>query len=176
MKTRIVRKQLLATSALIGLLAASAVQAQCRDPWLTDAIRSVHNRVPNGGGEAGECNIKLYNNGSWGSKNELIGHVRAVNSALYKEQLKFGVFKLKNNSFDTGLLNASNRIVASGAGNISAQQASMVASGGGNMVASGGGNLIGNDVGTMSVQANSRTIMSGAKRTIVLGNSMIVIR
>lgn len=175
MRTRIVRKQLLVSCALVGLLTASVVQAQCRDAWVTDAIRSVHNRVPNGAGEAGECNVKLYNNGSWSSKNELIGHVRTVNSALYKERLNFGVFKLKNNSFDTGLVNASNRIVASGGGNITAQQASMVASGGGNIVASGGGNLIGNDVGTMSVTSN-RALMSGAKKTIALGNSMIVIR
>ena len=175
MKTRTVRTQLLVLTALAGVLAASAVQAQCRDAWLTEAIRSVHNRVPNGAGEAGECNIKLYNNGSWASKNELIGHVRAVNSALYKERVNFGVFKLPNNTFQTGLVNASNRIVASGGGNISAQQANIVASGGGNIVASGGGNLIGNDVGTMSV-TNNRALMSGAKRTISLGNSMIVIK
>lgn len=175
MKTRGFRTHLLVCCALVGMLAASAAQAQCRDPWVTDAIRSVHNRAANGAGESGECNIKLYNNGSWKSKNELVGHVRTVNSALYSQRLSFGVFKLKNNTFDTGLVNSSNRIVASGGGNISAQQANIVASGGGNIVASGGGNLIGNDVGTMSV-TNNRALMAGAKRTIGLGNSMIVIR
>lgn len=170
MKARIVRKQLLVSSALVGLLAASAVQAQCRDAWVTDAIRAVHSRAPSGAGEAGECNVKLYNNGSWASKNELIGHVRTVNSALYRERLNFAVIKLNNNNFDTGLVNPSNKIVASGGGNITEQQARMVSSGGGNMVASGGGNLIGNDVGTMSVTSN-RALMSGAKRTIRLGNS-----
>ena len=88
---------------------------------------------------------------------------------------RLGVFKLPNNTFQTGLVNASNRIVASGGGNISAQQANLVAQGGGNILASGGGNLIGNDVGTMSV-TNNRALMSGAKRTISLGNSMIVIK
>ena len=175
MKTTTVRTQLSVLGALVGLLAASAVQAQCRDPWLTDAIRSVHKRGPTGAGEAGECNIKLYNNGSWANKNELIGHVRTLNSALYKAGLNFGVFKLKNNSFDTGLATTANKIVAGGGGNITAQQASIVASGGGNIIPSGGGNLIGNDVGTMSV-TSSRTTMSGAKRTISLGNSMIVIK
>ena len=51
--------------------AASSTPANC-DPWIVQIYKSEFGREPN----AAECNIRNYNNGSWGNYDELKGYIR----------------------------------------------------------------------------------------------------
>lgn len=70
---------------LLGLGALSmdaAVAGNCADPWVTQAVTEVLRRPP-ASALAPECNIKLYNNGRWGSYKELrlaVGSYWATNA------------------------------------------------------------------------------------------------
>ena len=61
---------LAAAFAAAGLAAGSAYAGSCNDPWVTQAVTDALRRPPSGP-SAPECNIYLYNNGHWGSYNEL---------------------------------------------------------------------------------------------------------
>jgi hypothetical protein len=63
--------------SLSMFLATPANAGQCRDPWITAAIREVTGREPNGSAETGECTYTQYGGGRWGSYQELVGYVRA---------------------------------------------------------------------------------------------------
>jgi hypothetical protein len=104
---------------------AAPAFAQCRDPWVSQAVREVQGRPANGTGELGECNIKLYGNGSWSSYPDLLGKVRAR-----YPRMGGGV------QSSAGVLQAP--YGANGAGMVAAGGGNMVAAGGGNMVAAGG--------------------------------------
>ena len=68
-----------AATVMAALAAATAAQAgQCRDPWVTQAVREVTGREPNGAGESGECRYTSYGAGQWSSYPDLLGKVRAV--------------------------------------------------------------------------------------------------
>lgn len=54
----------------------SSSAAQCKDPWVTQAVHEVMHRAPNGSGNAGECNIKRYGNGHWSSYPDLVSKVK----------------------------------------------------------------------------------------------------
>lgn len=57
--------------ALLGsVLTFTQAKAQC-DPWIVDAYKYLHGRTPS----SAECNIKNYNNGSWGSYAQLLSLV-----------------------------------------------------------------------------------------------------
>lgn len=65
-------------AGLVAFGAASAAGAgSCRDPWVTNAVREVTRREPNGSGESGECNILNYGGGRWTTYADLVGKVRA---------------------------------------------------------------------------------------------------
>jgi len=51
--------------------AVSSTPTNC-DPWIVQIYKSEFGREPN----ATECNIRNYNNGSWGSYDELKGHIK----------------------------------------------------------------------------------------------------
>jgi len=61
--------------ALALLFFATSLKAQNCDPWIVESYKLLYKRTPT----ATECNIRNYNNGSWGSKAELIGHIDAYN-------------------------------------------------------------------------------------------------
>ncbi len=75
MKINRFRPLLVSLPLLFTLLSPLCVSAQCRDPWINQAYREL-GRTPVGQGEAGVCNIKLYNNGTWGAYPELKGYVQ----------------------------------------------------------------------------------------------------
>jgi hypothetical protein len=73
-------KLILSAAVLVGtatLGSAPAFAQQCRDPWITQAIREVTGRAPQGSGESGECTYTQYGGGRWGSYAELKGYVQA---------------------------------------------------------------------------------------------------
>jgi hypothetical protein len=77
-----IRFGLLLAGALLGLTTLSAVsltaqQGQCRDAWVTQAVREVTGRAPNGSGDSGECNFRNYGGGQWSSYPDLVNKVRA---------------------------------------------------------------------------------------------------
>ena len=89
------RNSWLGAAALIAAVAANAGNAgaqtnvaaysPCRDAWVTSAFMDVTGSVvnettrrkPAGYGDTGECNVRLYGNGSWSSYNDLVSKVRA---------------------------------------------------------------------------------------------------
>ena len=62
-----------------------AAYAPCRDPWVTSAVMEVTGTIVNettrrrsaGYGDTGECNVRLYGNGSWSSYVDLVNKVRS---------------------------------------------------------------------------------------------------
>lgn len=68
---------LIACAATFATLsAAPAFAGQCRDPWITQAIREVTGREPNGSNETGECTYTQYGGGRWSSYPQLKGYVQ----------------------------------------------------------------------------------------------------
>lgn len=59
---------------LFFLILGTVTKAQC-DPWIQQAYQQLLKRSAN----AQECNIRNYNNGSWGSYAELLGYVAGYN-------------------------------------------------------------------------------------------------
>ena len=186
MKTNRFRSMLASLPLLLALFSPLCVSAQCRDPWINQAYREL-GRTPVGQGEAGVCNIKLYNNGTWGAYPELKGYVQQyINSGITTGYLMLpngnSAFALKTSDgmVAIGVLDASGKLVASGGGNLVASGAgNLVASGGGNLVASGAGNFQGLiNVNTPGLQFSSGyTLQSGErKRVKTSGNGAIVIR
>lgn len=171
---------------LLTTFSTTAASAQCRDPWINQAYREL-GRTPAGQGEAGQCNIKLYNNGTWGPYTDLKGYVQQFlasgiitgYSMLDGGKSAFAL-KTSDGTVAIGILDVRGNLVASGGGNL-------VASGGGNLVASGGGNLVASGGGNFNGLINTNTaglqfssgysLQSGErKRVKTSGNGAIVIR
>ncbi|MBF9141448.1 hypothetical protein [Hymenobacter properus] len=179
------------TPLLFGALLALAGQplsasAQCRDPWIAKAYQQVARRNPVGQGEICECNIKLYNNGSWGNYNELVGYVQQfLNSGT-----RVGYAPLSNGNFAMAILsgnqvsavsvlNAGGNVVAAGGGNVvAAGGGNVVAAGGGNLVAAGGGNITGlsNSTPGFAFGMSRGLLAAGEQRKPTSGNGAIVIK
>ncbi|UOQ98598.1 hypothetical protein MUN81_03690 [Hymenobacter sp. 5317J-9] len=178
-------------SFLIGVVLVLAGQprtasAQCRDPWIAQAYKQVANRAPVGQGEVCECNIHLYNNGSWGNYNELVGYVRQ----FLASGTRLGYTPLPNGNFAVAVLNGNQvsavavqnsggNVVAAGGGNVvAAGGGNVVAAGGGNMVAAGGGNITGLSSSTpgFAFGMSRGLLAAGERRVATSGNGAIVIR
>jgi hypothetical protein len=151
-------KLALLTLALAGPVAGSAAaqsnpsedqtrsarsRGPCSDPWVTMALESLFRRVP-----SSACDIKLYNNGSWGSYAQLLGAVRST----YRPVVIGGNGPLAGKAA-LGVFSGSQLIGAGGA--------SMVAAGGGNMVAAGGGNMVAAGGGNIMLQQGNRLVSPG---------------
>lgn len=68
-------------AAGVTLFAAPAAHAQCKDPWVTEALKTIHRErgmsdTINGSGTTGECDTNRYGGGRWTSKADLTDHVR----------------------------------------------------------------------------------------------------
>jgi hypothetical protein len=61
----------------IGLSAGEA-RAQCRDPWVGQAIQQVAGRAAVGSGDSDECDYRRYGGGSWNSYTDLVSKVQAA--------------------------------------------------------------------------------------------------
>ncbi|WP_151087821.1 hypothetical protein [Hymenobacter baengnokdamensis] len=170
---------------LLCLTGALSAAAQCRDPWIGQIYQQLYNRKPVGQGETGECNIHLYNNGTWGSRDELMGYIKQ----LQQSGLRIGVAPLGNNTvmvvaqgsqvFAVSLLDAGGNLVAAGGGNlVAAGGGNLVAAGGGNIVAAGGGNLTGLNANTpgFSFGSNYGTLSAGQRRVATSGKGALVVR
>jgi hypothetical protein len=57
--------------AFFLVLSAPAAHAQCRDAWVTQAVKEVMDRAPQGSADLGECNFRNYGGGSWSSYPDL---------------------------------------------------------------------------------------------------------
>ncbi|MBD2723001.1 hypothetical protein [Hymenobacter armeniacus] len=178
---------LLACAALLTLLTPTLnASAQCRDPWIAQAYKQAANRAPVGQGEVCECNIRLYNNGSWGNYNELLGYVRqflASGTRLGYTPLpngNFAVVVLNGNQVSAvAVQNSGGNVVAAGGGNVvAAGGGNVVAAGGGNMVAAGGGNITGLSSSTpgFAFGMSRGLLAAGERRVATSGNGAIVIR
>src|SRR5215469_1038013 len=126
--------------------AAQVTQARstgyCADRWVTLAIwfTSGGTRNPQGTGQFGECNVQLYNGGSWSNYDQLVSAVSAT------QRVTSGLFQMVDNrngslTITTNVggyvacVKTTGRIVSQGGGNI-------ILNGGGNIVAQGGLNIV----------------------------------
>ena len=107
--TRKTAIMLSAMAVLTMSLAGSAQAGQCRDPWVTQAIQQVSGHAPTGNYETGDCNIRNFNNGSWGSYPELLGYVQKYYGG--------GARLPSPSAFASGQLRDPSKIVAGGGGN-----------------------------------------------------------
>lgn len=65
---------LASTAAALAL--ATPLEAQgCTDAWVTQTIREVYQRAPNGSGNSGECDVNRYGGGKWNSYDQLKRYV-----------------------------------------------------------------------------------------------------
>ncbi|MDO7850221.1 hypothetical protein [Hymenobacter convexus] len=181
--------KILTALTFCGLLALAgcplSASAQCRDPWIAQAYKQAANRAPVGQGEACECNIHLYNNGSWGNYNDLLGYVKqylASGTRLAYAPLTSGNFAVAilrgNQVAAISVLNSGGNVVASGGGNVVASGGgNLVASGGGNLVASGGGNITGLNANTPGFNFGlARSLMAaGDQRVTTSGAGSLII-
>ncbi len=124
--------------ATLGLSTAASA-GTCRDPWITEIIKEVTGREPNGSYESGECTYTQYRGGSWNSKEQL----RAAIQAKFPLRVPAG---LSGGSGSSGIARGGGGTTLSGSvstgSGISGSASGMVAAGGGNMVAAGGGNMV----------------------------------
>lgn len=123
---------------------ADADAGNCRDPWVTQAVREVTGRAPNGDYESGECRYTNYGGGQWSSYPDLLNKVRAVLGQKYSIQPAGTISVQSLRNAPTGIAGGTTwywindkwfRIVSTGGGSynlISQDGASLVASGGGN--------------------------------------------
>ena len=176
--------------SLCGLILAayftnpSLASAQCRDPWVSQAIKQVYARNPVGQGEICECNIKLYNNGSWATYNDLVGYVQQVRTSGL--QLGYAIIgngnavmvAMQNGQMAVSTINQSGQVITSGGANVVASGgANVVASGGANVITSGGANFSGLSRNTPGfLFGSSRQILStGQSRLSTSGGGSLVI-
>lgn len=113
----------------------------CADPWVSYAVSEVKTRGAAigraaGSGNSHECNTMLYNGGSWGSFDELLGHVRRTQSALASQNARFDMVNGAPAFVVTRPLPA-NLIGQDGAGIISNDGASFISNNGVTIVSSG---------------------------------------
>ncbi|MDO7845261.1 hypothetical protein Q5H92_02755 [Hymenobacter sp. M29] len=163
-----------------------AASAQCRDPWIAKAYQQAANRAPVGQADVCECNTKLYNNGSWGNYDELLGYVKQ----FLQSGTRVGYAPLSNGNFAMAVLTGNQvsavSVVNSGGNVIAPGGANVVAAGGGNIVAAGGGNIVaagGGNITGLSASSpgfafgSSRSLLSaGQQRKATSGSGAIVIR
>lgn len=129
------------------------------DPWITSIYKELYYRQPN----SWEYNIKNYNNGSWGSYQQLKNYVIqfqkslrdngiTIKTAIVNSENNLVVFQKNGVNIAVNLLSNKGgnvvaagglNVIAAGGGNVvAAGGANVVAAGGGNVIAAGGGNVI----------------------------------
>jgi len=186
MKTKTTLFAALSFVAAFSFTAVQTAHAQCRDPWINQAYREL-GKTPVGQGEAGQCNIKLYNNGTWGPYSELKGYVQqflgsgiTTGYAMLPNGNSALAILTPDNQVAISLLNAAGNIISGGAGNmVAAGAGNLVSPGGGNMVAAGGGNFNGRiNAQTQGVYfSTGYSLQSGEKaRVKTSGRGSLIIR
>jgi hypothetical protein len=70
---------LLAGAAFLACAAfGGRAEAQCRDPWVGQAIQQVAGRAAVGSGDSDECDYHRYGGGNWNSYTDLVSKVQAA--------------------------------------------------------------------------------------------------
>lgn len=132
------------------------------DPWIMEIYQKLYGRRPN----SFELNIKMYNNGSWSSYEQLSGYIQQFQKSLSDQ----GV------SLETALLNETYNLVAIkkdgkyiAANILENKGGSVVASGGGNVIAAGGGNVIAAGGGNVVSAGGGNVVAAGGGNVIAAG-------
>jgi len=82
------KKLLLVLALACGFTAVAS--AQCRDPWVSQAVSQVMARAARGQGDTGECYIGNYGGGQWSSYGDLVNKVQAH---FYPEPVSNGGYR-----------------------------------------------------------------------------------
>lgn len=139
----------------------------CNDPWVSKAVSQVNASVRlahTSNGSDGECDVSQYNNGQWGSFDQLWkavdkrrGEMRAM--GVYYDSYKVSGAGKVNFLLEEG----NNRIIA----------AALVGNDGASLVAAGGGNLIGNDSAGIKAVIN-KLVAAGGGNLVAAGGGNLV--
>jgi hypothetical protein len=154
------------------------------DQWITQIYKEEYGRKPN----AWEYNIQNYNEGRWGTYDELKNLIRQYQSSVASAGMFLDLYDLGNGRFVVDLkINGKSvavsmiegrggNVVASGGANvIAAGGGNVVASGGANVVASGGANVVASGGANVVAPGGANVVASGGGNVIAPGGGNLVI-
>lgn len=174
---------------------------RCRDPWINRIYTEYFGRAARGHGEAGECNIGLYGNGSWSSFGDLAQKMGVTKEALERHGLAFsgpmGDLSVPDAvgpdlaphqvliSNPAGVVtDAAGNIIgdkslgivstAGGLARINQNGTPVIAAGGGNVIANGSGNVISLGSGNVISAGAGNVIAAGAGNVIANGGGNVI--
>lgn len=136
-------------------------QGPCRDPWVSMAIRRVMGRAPQGQGDFGECNYRMYNNGSWNSYNELAQAVKLALGNVAKGGVRFEITRAG--------VGAAIKVLHSGT-IVDTMQIKLIGQDGASLVTESGSTIVAAGGGNYTVQS------VGNEKRINLGKSVLIIK
>lgn len=143
-----------------GASAPASIPGVCRDPWVTQAVRQVTGRAPNGSGDNGECDYRRYGGGHWTTLDDLVGKVRVAFGQAPAGQSQYGNLNLAPKASD---FTVSSTALGYGQGRGPArgstvtyqgkqyQVVNVIAQGGGNLITENGGAVIAQGGGNLQV-------------------------
>jgi hypothetical protein len=136
-----------------GASAPASISGVCRDAWVTQAVRQVTGRAPNGSGDNGECAVQRYGGGHWTSYDDLVGKVRVAFGMGVPQQSPYGNVTLAPKASD---FTVSSTALGYSRGHGPARGSTVTYQGGQyqvvNVIAQGGGNLITDNGGGVIAQ------------------------
>ena len=165
-------------ATMLFVLAFNDVIAQSTDPWIIDVYYNEWFRKP----DDLEKNIKNYNGGTWGSKEELRKYIIAFQKSKVDNNIWFEIIPLKDKSKAVVIAHQDNQPAAAAV--VSTANGTLISHDGGSIVAGGAGNLIGQDGAGLSDRVknlgslqygSSRTILSESVKPIKSGKGALVI-
>lgn len=146
----------------------------CADPWINISFQQLGYGTPAGFRNSGDCNIALYNSGSWRSFDELKSYVKKSHESLAGSGYRYVIVKLNDASSKYAVA------IAQGSSLISQDGGSLISQDGGSVITNTGANFVTstasfNNLPVASVvPINQRTVFSADKTIIKLGASAIV--
>jgi hypothetical protein len=160
-------------SSLEDLKSKVQVAGICKDPWITQAYKDPQGvgRTPEGWGTKGQCNTKLYNNGSWNSYNHLRTLVKDLNTSLVAFGVLPEVFVIPGRNPAT----SSNALAIAFVNNGKIQpQAKLVGQDGATLIGNDSAGLVGNDGasvvptagGSIAIANNAPLVAAGAGNAV----------
>jgi hypothetical protein len=138
------------------------------DPWIFRAYTELYNRNPN----AWELNVQNYNNGSWGSYEELKNFIQQYQNALSQNGVRVVVGSTPNGNTAAVFTDNNSKPIA--ANMISKNGGGVISAGGGNVISAGGGNVISAGGLNLTISQNTAGVSFGSDRTILSAGTKVI--
>ena len=138
------------------------------DPWIFRAYTELYGRNPS----AWEVNIQNYNNGAWGSYDQLKSYIQQYQNSLSQNNVRIVVGSTPNGSTAAVITDNNSKPIA--ATIISRDGGSVISAGGGNVISAGGGNVVSAGGLNLQIQQNTAGISFGSDRTIQSAGTRVI--